>query len=113
MACLESRAGTRDGSGDITLHWHEAATEVFLEMTAAGPRVEIAWTPTAESGVRVYLHLSEAEQLADALTAALMTHARVEAEVNGTESEPDWMPSPYPDGIPPYFGPNAWPLEEF
>ncbi|MFJ4649791.1 hypothetical protein ACIP5Y_00810 [Nocardia sp. NPDC088792] len=111
MACMESRAGTSDGRGDITFHWHETVTEVFLTMSAAGPCIEVAWKPTAESGVRVYLALEEATDLADALTAALIAHNRFSAENDGEDSGPDWGPSPSPEDLPPVFGPAVWPQE--
>ncbi|MFI1920524.1 hypothetical protein [Nocardia sp. NPDC020380] len=112
MACTESRsADTVDGRGDIILGWHDVDTQVFLTVGSLGPCVEIAWTPTPETGVRVYLRLFEAEELADALTAALMTHARLSAENGGEDSGPDWDSSPSPQGTPPVFGSAVWPPE--
>ncbi|WP_405492959.1 hypothetical protein [Nocardia sp. NBC_00511] len=114
MACIEGRTATGDGNGDITVHWHETTAQVFLEITSEGPRVQITWMPTPETGMRVYLHLAETEHLADMLTGALITHAQVEADPGSIT--PDWAASPNPDGAPAfplYFGPDAWPLEEF
>ncbi|APA97081.1 hypothetical protein [Nocardia seriolae] len=82
---------------------------MFLTAGPLGPCVEVAWTPTPETGVRVYLRLAEAEELADALTAALITHARFSAEGNGNGSKPNWMPSGAPDWPDPEYGPSTGP----
>ncbi|MFJ9363875.1 hypothetical protein ACIRRA_05555 [Nocardia sp. NPDC101769] len=58
---------------------------------------EVAWMPTDESGVQVYLSLSEAEELADALTAALIEHNRLLDGDDGEGSEPDWEPGQPPE----------------
>ncbi|MEU6584125.1 hypothetical protein [Nocardia sp. NPDC046763] len=113
MACVLSRAEEPNGSGKkITTHWHELTTNLLLELGQAEPSIAITWQPDPETGVQAYLSLAEAAALAEALVTAL-EHCESFTTSDGQDSMPDWVRDPFPDGIPPYFGPNARPLEEF
>ncbi|QLY29268.1 hypothetical protein H0264_28895 [Nocardia huaxiensis] len=106
---MESRSASSDGHGDITFHWHEVKAEVFLGFTTEGPRVEIAWTPTPESGVRVFMEMDEVTELAEALRFALSAYDRFIAGDGLDDSGSDWTLSPSPEDLPPTFSASPWP----
>ncbi|MEV6098665.1 hypothetical protein [Nocardia sp. NPDC051981] len=113
MACVLSRADEpHGGEKKMTIHWHELPTQVFLELGEAELSIAIVWQPDPETGVQTYLSLPEAAALASALVSAL---ADCESLLSDDEQDsmPDRVGDPRPNGIPPYFGPDARPLEEF
>ncbi|MVU77427.1 hypothetical protein GPX89_09220 [Nocardia sp. ET3-3] len=91
---MESRTGTNEGHTAITVRWHGAETKVILESTEVGPRIELAWMAAAESGVRVFLDLAEAELLADTVKFLVARVAR-RGDFDGDLAQPDWEPEPY------------------
>ncbi|MFD6357184.1 hypothetical protein [Nocardia tengchongensis] len=113
MACVLSRTDDPNGDGKkATVHLHELSTQLLLDLGEAEPSIVIVWQPDPETGVQAYLSLTEAAALAEALVTALERSESFTTN-DDQDSMPDWVRDPLPNGILPYFGPNARPLGEF